>query len=96
MKKSGGKRKWSAAVTQHSDALDLKKKIFKSKNPAKIAQLLKQSADESHRRKASPFQSAMSMLSFYINRAGKNLTEKEKGPLEKAKGKLRQLYHRPA
>jgi hypothetical protein len=96
MKKSTGKRKWSGKVTQTSDALDLKKDIFKSKDPTRIAKSLKHSAEVSHRRKASPFQSAMSMLNFYINRAGKNLTKKEKEPLEKAKGKLRQLYHRPA
>jgi hypothetical protein len=95
MKKSNGKRKWSAKVTETSDALDLKKEVFKSKDPTRIAKSLKHSAEESHRRKASPFQSAMSMLNFYINRAGKNLTKKEKEPLEKAKGKLRQLYHRP-
>ncbi|QQL48382.1 DUF3175 domain-containing protein [Mucilaginibacter ginkgonis] len=94
-KKSASKKKWSAKVTETSDALDLKKEVFKSKNPEKIAESLKHSAEESHRRKGSPFQSAMSMLNFYINRAGKNLTRKEKEPLEKAKNKLRKLYHRP-
>lgn len=89
------KRKWSGNVTDHSNAMDLKKDVFKSGDPEKIAKSLKHSAEESDRRKASPFQSAMSMLNFYINRAGKNLTKKEKEPLEKAKNKLRKLYQRP-
>ncbi|HLA52668.1 MAG TPA: DUF3175 domain-containing protein [Flavitalea sp.] len=85
-------RKWSAKVTSTSDALDLQPKIFESKDPVKIARSLKRSADKSNRRKTTPFQSAMSMLNFYINRAGKNLTAKEKAPLEKAKEELRRLY----
>jgi hypothetical protein len=89
------KRKWSAKVTNTSDALDLQNGIFKSKDPNKIAASLKHSAEESHRRKASPFQSAMSMLNFYENRAGKNLTKSQKAPLEKAKNKLRKLFGRP-
>lgn len=93
--KSKGKKRWSGRVTQTSDALDLKKDVFKSKDPEKIAKSLKNSAEHSDRRKASPFQSAMSMLNFYINRAGKNLTKKEKEPLERAKNKLRKLYDRP-
>ena len=92
--KNKGKR-WSAKVTETSDALDLKKEVFKSKDPEKIAESLKHSADESNRRKSSPFQSAMSMLNFYINRAGKNLTKTQKKPLERAKNKLRKLYGRP-
>jgi hypothetical protein len=87
-------KKWSAKVTNESDALDLKKDIFKSKDPEKIAESLKESADKSTRRKTSPFQSAMSMLNFYENRAGKNLTKSQKAPLEKAKNKLRKLYGR--
>ena len=87
-----GTKKWSARVTETSDALDLKKDIFKSKDPGKIAESLKESAHESHRRKGSEFQSAMSMLNFYINRAGKNLTKTQKQPLEKAKNRLRKLY----
>jgi len=90
----GTKKKWSAKVTETSDALDLEKGVFKSKDPQKIAESLKKSADKSKRRKTSPFQSAMSMLSFYENRAGKNLSKKEKEPLEKAKNKLRKLYGR--
>lgn len=88
------RRKWSAKVTDESNAMDLKKGIFKSKDPEKIAASLKHSAEESDRRKASPFQSAMSMLNFYENRAGKNLSKKEKEPLEKAKKKLRKLFGR--
>lgn len=88
-------RKWSAKVTKESDALDLEKDVFKSKDPEKIAKSLKNSADKSHKRKASPFQSAMSMLNFYENRAGKNLSEDQKEPLEEAKNKLRKLYGRP-
>lgn len=67
-------RKWSAEVTAHSDALDLKKHLFEAKNPKTIARSLKRSAEHSHRRKAEPFRSAMSMLTFYINRAGRPTT----------------------
>lgn len=91
-KKTG--RKWSAKVTQTSDALDLQKDIFKSKDPEKIARSLKHSAEESDRRKASPFQSAMSMLNFYENRAGRNLSKRQKAPLEKAKNSLRRMFGR--
>lgn len=87
-----GTKKWSAKVTKTSDALDLEGGVFKSKDPEKIAESLKRSADKSERRKTTPFQSAMSMLNFYENRAGKNLSKKEKEPLEKAKNKLRKLY----
>jgi len=87
-----GKKKWSADVTHNSNALDLENGVFKSNDPEKIAESLKKSADKSKRRKASPFQSAMSMLNFYENRAGENLTESEKEPLEEAKNKLRKLY----
>ena len=92
-KKSSGK-KWSAHVMQTSDALDLEKNIFKSGDPDKIASSLKHSAEESHRRKGSPFQSAMSMLNFYENRAGRNLSKRQRAPLEKAKNKLRRLFGR--
>jgi len=92
--KGRGKKKWSAKVNETSDALDLKKDIFKSKDPDKIAASLKRSAEHSKRRKAKPFQSAMSMLNFYINRAGRNLSKKEKMPLEKAKVTLRKLFGR--
>lgn len=86
------KQKWSARVTSHSNAMDLEKDVFKSKDPDKIARSLKHSAEESNRRKGSPFQSAMSMLNFYENRAGKNLSKRQRAPLEKAKNKLRKLF----
>jgi hypothetical protein len=84
--------KWSADVTEHSNAMDLEQDIFKSGDPDKIAASLKHSAEHSDRRKSSPFQSAMSMLTFYENRAGKNLSADEKETLEKAKDKLRELF----
>ena len=93
-KKSGPKKKWSRNVTEHSNALDLEQNVFKKKDPKKIAQSLKRSAEHSKRKKAGSYQSAMSMLNFYINRGGKNLTKGKKAPLEKAKGELRKLYHR--
>jgi len=89
-----GRRKWSGRVTATSNALDLEQKVFTYKDPAKIARSLKRSAEKSKRRKGTPFQSAMSMLNFYINRAGKHLTAKEKQPLEKAKPELRKLFGR--
>jgi hypothetical protein len=87
-------KKWSARVTRESNAMDLEKDVFKSKDPDKIAASLKHSAEKSHRRKASPFQSAMSMLNFYENRAGKNLSKRQRTPLEKAKNRLRKLFGR--
>jgi putative cell wall-binding protein len=87
-------RRWSAEVTKHSDALDLQHDVFKSKDPRKIACSLKRSAEESHRRKGTPYQSAMSMLNFYINRAGKNLPKKQKQVLENAKQELRDVFRR--
>ena len=87
-------KNWSADVTEHSDAMDLEKDIFKSSDPDKIAASVKHSAETSNRRKSSPYQSAMSMLTFYENRAGKNLSTEEKDVLEKAKDKLRELFGR--
>lgn len=87
-----GTKKWSAKVTKKSNALDLERGVFKSKDPEEIAGSLKRSADKSKRRKTTPFQSAMSMLNFYENRAGRNLSKQEKEPLEKAKNELRRLY----
>jgi RNA polymerase-interacting CarD/CdnL/TRCF family regulator len=84
--------KWSADVTEHSDAMDLEQDIFKSGDPDKIAASVKHSAETSNRRKSSPYRSAMSMLTFYENRAGKNLSAEEKNTLEKAKDKLRELF----
>jgi hypothetical protein len=77
--------KWSAGVTEHSDALDLEAEVFRSSDPKHIALSLTRSAEHSKRRKGTPLQSAMSMLNFYINRAGKNLPEKQKRVLEDAK-----------
>lgn len=87
-------RRWSAKVTRHSDALDLEQDVFKSKDPRKIALSLKRSAQNSSRRKGTPFQSAMSMLNFYINRAGKNLPKTRKHVLERAKEELRDVFGR--
>ncbi len=85
-------RNWSAKVTRESFALELEDRVFTWQDPKRIAQSLKRSADTSTRRKASPFRSAMSMLVFYINRAGKNLDENQKRMLEQAKDELRALY----
>jgi Protein of unknown function (DUF3175) len=87
-------RQWSATVTQRSDALDLEANVFKKKEPRQIALSLKRSACRSKRRKGTPYQSAMSMLSFYINRAGKNLPKRRKQTLEKAKDELREVFGR--
>ncbi len=84
--------KWSQDVTDHSDALDLEKDLFTQSDPTKIAASLKRSAEHSHRRKGSPLQSAMSMLTFYINRAGHDLDPKQKRVLEDAKDELRALF----
>ncbi|HEY3948069.1 DUF3175 domain-containing protein [Phenylobacterium sp.] len=92
-RKSGG-RKWSAKVTETSNALDLKPHVFESDSPKAIAASLKRSAEHSHRRKGTPFQSAMSMLTFYINRGGKTLSAERKQTLEKAKDELREQFHR--
>ena len=83
---------WSAKVSRKSDALDLEKGVFTWKDPLKIARSLKHSADTSTRRKSVPFRSAMSMLVFYINRAGKNLDEDQRNILQLAKQELRKLY----
>lgn len=88
-------RKWSAAVTRKSDALDLKPGVFKLKDARRIALSLKRSADASRRRKASPFQSAMSMLNFEINRAGRGLSASRRAVLNRAKDELRRIYDRP-
>ena len=90
------KKKWSQDVTESSDALDLKAGVFKLHDPKQIADSLKQSAEASDRRKSSPFRSAMSMLNFYINRAGGNLGKKQRTTLEHAKDELRKDFHRDA
>src|SRR2546421_12605906 len=93
-KRAGKSRRWSARVTKRSNALDLEPKVFRSSSPRKIALSLKRSAERSKRRKAKPYQSAMSMLNFYINRAGKNLPESRKQTLERAKDELRDVFNR--
>ena len=87
-------KNWSAKVTQQSNALDLDEGVFTWKDPHQIALSLKRSAEVSQRRKSSPFRSAMSMLVFYINRAGKNLEPEQKAILEAAKTELRKLFGR--
>jgi len=84
--------KWSRKVNQTSDALDLEQNVFKGNDPKKIAQSLKRSASRSKRKKAGPFQSAMSMLNFYINRGGKNLSASKKKVLNQSKEELRKLF----
>jgi len=85
---------WSRRVTQQSQALDLEPDVFKARNPRRIAQSLKRSAETSRRRKGTPYQSAMSMLSFYVNRAGKSLSAERKQVLTEAKVELRRLFQR--
>jgi hypothetical protein len=87
-------RRWSARVTRESDALDLKKSVFSKRSPKAIARLLKRSAERSHRRKSDPYRSAMSMLTFYINRAGRNLPAGRKKVLQRAKEELRKEFGR--
>ena len=86
--------KWSQDVTEHSDALDLEGGVFSLDDPKKIAASLKRSAEHSNRRKGTPFQSAMSMLTFYLNRAGKDLDPKQRKVLEEAKDALREAFGR--
>ena len=92
-RKTGPKR-WSGAVTARSNALDLDRQVFKWKDPRRIAASLKRSAERSKRRKASPYQSAMSMLNFYINRAGRTLGATQRRVLERAKNELRKQFGR--
>ena len=89
------KRRWSQRVTERSDALDLDRGVFTRTDPRSIARSLKRSADRSQRRKADPYRSAMSMLTFYINRAGESLPAAQRRRLEAAKDELRRLYKRP-
>lgn len=85
---------WSRDVTEHSNALDLQPDVFTLDDPAAIARSLKRSAEHSSRRKSSPYRSAMSMLTFYINRSGKNLPKKQLRVLERAKDALREEFGR--
>lgn len=87
-------RKWSKRVTQTSNALDLDPDVFTWDNPRAIARSLKHSAETSRRRKSDPYRSAMSMLTFYINRAGHNLPKTRLATLEKAKTELRRAFGR--
>jgi hypothetical protein len=88
------RRYWSAAVSKKSRALDLEARIFTSRDPRRIARSLKLSAERSRRRKTGPYQSAMSMLNFYLNRAGRNLPAGRKRTIERAKIELRRLFGR--
>jgi hypothetical protein len=88
-------KRWSQQVAETSNALDLEPGVFSWEDPRRIARSLKGSADHSDRRKSSPFRSAMSMLNFCMNRAGKNLPRKQREILEKAKEELRELYGKP-
>lgn len=88
-------RKWTQEVMERSNALDLEPGVFTKDDPGAIARSLKRSAELSTRRKGTPFQSAMSMLNFYINRAGRNLPQADRERLERAKAELRHLFGRP-
>jgi Protein of unknown function (DUF3175) len=88
------RRQWSAAVTRRSDALDLERKVFAKAKPTDIARSLKRSAERSQRRKGTPYRSAMSMLTFYLNRAGKNLPQRRRQVLERTKVELRKAFGR--
>ena len=87
-------KRWSRRVTEGSNALDLKRGVFTYKDPKRIARSLKRSAEHSTRRKSDPYRSAMSMLTFYVNRAGRTLPAAQRKRLEAAKQELRRLYHR--
>jgi hypothetical protein len=91
----GSRQRWSQKVTERSNALDLESGVFALDDPRRIARSLKRSAERSTRRKAAPFRSAMSMLVFYINRAGDNLSAVQRRRLEAAKDELRALYGKP-
>ncbi|MGB9763391.1 MAG: DUF3175 domain-containing protein [Minisyncoccia bacterium] len=88
------KKNWSKDVTEHSFALELEEGVFTWNDPQKIARSLKKSAETSLNRKGTPYQSAMSMLNFYINRAGKNLKPERRKILEQAKIELKKLFNR--
>ena len=89
------RERWSQHVTETSNALDLEAGVFALTDPCRIARSLKRSAEQSRRRKTDPFRSAMSMLNFYINRAGRNLPADQRARLEAAKNELRVLFGRP-
>jgi len=87
-------RRWSSEVTERSNALDLEKDVFKQRSARAVAESLRRSAEQSQRRKGTSFQSAMSMLTFYLNRAGRNLDASRRRLLDRAKHELRRLYGR--
>src|SRR5947199_10627716 len=87
-------KRWSQRVTRESDALDLDRGVFKQTSAKKIAASLKRSAERSSRRKAGAYRSALSMLTFYINRAGKSLSKTQRDRLQRAKTELRHQFHR--
>jgi hypothetical protein len=91
----GDNRNWSQKVTRESNALDLDAGVFTLDDPREIARALKHSAEASERRKSSPFRSAMSMLTFFINRAGSGLSEERRRVLEAAKAELRKEFGKP-
>jgi hypothetical protein len=93
-RKAPSPRRWSQRVTQKSDALDLKRGVFTLRDPEKIAASLKRSAERSSRRKTSAYRSALSMLTFYVNRAGKTLPKTQRDRLERAKGELKKQFGR--
>jgi hypothetical protein len=93
-KRRTSSRRWSARVTRESDALTLEDKVFTKRSPKQIAQSLKRSAERSQRRKSGAYRSAMSMLTFYVNRAGRNLPAAKRKKLNQAKAELRALYGR--
>jgi hypothetical protein len=93
-KRAPAKKRWSQRVTRESNALDLERNVFTWKDPKRIARSLKRSAEHSKRRKSAPYRSAMSMLVFYINRAGKDLPASQKRTLEHAKDALREAFGR--
>lgn len=92
--KAKAPKKWSAGVMARSDAMDLESGVFKSRSARQVALSLKRSAESSHRRKSTPFRSAMSMLNFEINRGGKNLSAEQLRVLNQAKVELRKVFHR--
>ena len=94
MKKAKKKKKWSQKVIRESDALDLRHRVFTWRDPKRIARSLKHSADHSRRRKGTSYQSAMSMLNFYLNRGGRKLPAERRRVLSRAKIELRQIYDR--
>ncbi|MBL6749717.1 MAG: DUF3175 domain-containing protein [Nevskia sp.] len=94
-KRSASGRRWSQHVTESSDAMDLEPGVLARRDPASIARSVKRSAERSRRRKADAFRSALSMITFYVNRAGSKLPRRQRERLMQAKDKLRGLFHRP-